>query len=258
VATRETDRVLRFRRPEVLMHWSIAVPFLVCWTSALVLVTVYNPDPLGRLRIVFAWIHRVSGLCLIGLPTLVLVSYPGEWRIHLDNIRRAWLWTCQDLRWLSRIALASVTDRVSLPEAGKFNAGEKLNFMMVMTSYPLLIATGILIWLPDVAFGSWLIHCGLAAVVTPVMLGHLVMATLIPDTRKGLSGMVSGYVDRTWARRHYAVWYREQFGEEEAAGPDEEAAAPTPSAAPAVAGADDEEVGPPPAGSAAPPEEPVG
>jgi hypothetical protein len=51
----------------------------------------------------------------------------------------------------------------------------------------------------------------MAALVTPLLVGHIFMATTNPSTRVGLSGMVSGYVDRTWASHHYSRWYRETF-----------------------------------------------
>ncbi|MEN8264544.1 MAG: hypothetical protein ABFR82_13895 [Nitrospirota bacterium] len=34
-------------------------------------------------------------------------------------------------------------------------------------------------------------------------------ATINPDTRSGLPGMTSGYVDRDWTKHHYTRWYRE-------------------------------------------------
>jgi formate dehydrogenase subunit gamma len=109
------------------------------------------------------------------------------------------------------MGLAAVSSRVRLPEAGKFNAAEKLNFMMVMTVTPLLAVSGILIWMPGIAFYSWLLHFTLAAAAVLLMLGHVFMATVNPGTRVGLSGMLSGYVDRGWAEHHYPRWYREHF-----------------------------------------------
>lgn len=213
IATKGTgsNQVLRFRRSEILIHWSIAAPFLVCYASALVLMIFYNPNPLRPLREVFSWIHRIFGLCLIILPLLVLACSGAQWKIHIGNIRKAWVWTLDDVKWLLRIGLSSFSKKVSLPEEGKFNAGEKLNFMMVMTTYPIFILTGILIWLPGVAFYPWLIHVCLAFAVTPLMLGHIFMALINPGTRKGITGMITGLVDRTWARHHYRAWYREQF-----------------------------------------------
>ena len=51
----------------------------------------------------------------------------------------------------------------------------------------------------------------MATVTTPLILKHVFMATVNPDTRVGLSGMISGFVNRHWARHHYRWWYDENF-----------------------------------------------
>jgi len=138
-----------------------------------------------------------------------------RWRIHFYNIRQAWVWTFDDIKWLALMGLAALSKRITLPDQGKFNAAEKLNFMMVMVFSPLLIITGLMIWFPETthlgAFGPWLVHFGLATLAVPLMLGHMVMATLNPSTRIGLPGMITGFVSREWAAHHYARWFREQF-----------------------------------------------
>jgi formate dehydrogenase subunit gamma len=209
------DTILRFKATERLLHWAIAIPFLGCFTSAMVLVVVYNPDPTRAYRLVFAWMHRGCAAALIVCPSLVLLASVRRWHIHLYNIREAWIWTLDDIKWLALMGLAALSTRISLPDQGKFNAAEKLNFMMVMVFPPLFIATGLLIWFPESttlgSFGPWLAHCVLAALATPLMCGHIVMATINPSTRVGLKGMINGFVSREWAAHHYARWFREQF-----------------------------------------------
>jgi cytochrome b subunit of formate dehydrogenase len=56
-----------------------------------------------------------------------------------------------------------------------------------------------------------MVHVGLVVAVVPLVFGHMYMAILNPTTRVGLSGMVSGFVDREWARHHYSRWYRDHF-----------------------------------------------
>lgn len=206
--------VLRFRRPERSLHWALAVPFLVCLVSAAVLVLYYNPLPMRPYRQAVSWIHRIAGIGLIVLPALALAGNRGDYQLHLQNIKQAWGWTLADLKWLALVGVSAVSKRVSLPEQGKFNAGEKLNFMMVMTTYPLLILTGVMIWLPGVAFLAWVVHFGLAVAVSPLVVGHTYMALINPSTRKGLPGMITGYVDRQWAKHHYQQWYRENFDDD--------------------------------------------
>ncbi len=204
-------KVLRFRASERRLHWAIAIPFLVCYTTALILVVVYNPDPLRPYRDVVSWTHRISGLCLIVFPLLAVFRSVGDFRVHFYNIKQAWVWIFDDLKWLSLMGLAAIFRRISLPEQGKFNAAQKLNFMMVMSTYPLYIVTGLTMWLTGAALLAWLVHFFMAVVATPFILGHIFMATIPSSTRKGLQGMFSGFVDRQWAKHHHRRWYREVF-----------------------------------------------
>ncbi|MFQ5599075.1 MAG: cytochrome b/b6 domain-containing protein [Candidatus Krumholzibacteriia bacterium] len=203
--------ILRFRRSERFVHWAIAIPFLVCYTTALILVVFYNPNPLRPFRDVFSWIHRTSGVCFIVFPFLAVLRGRGDVKVHLYNIQQAWIWTLADLKWLALMGLAAIDSRIPLPDQGKFNAPQKLNFMMTMSTYPVFIITGIMIWVPGMSFYPWLVHFFTAALVTPLIVGHIYMATINPGTRKALNGMISGFVDRQWAKHHHRLWYRENF-----------------------------------------------
>jgi len=207
-------RVLRFRQSERWLHWGLAVPFLVCLVSAAALIGFYNFSPGRPHRDILSWIHKAGGVSLVVLPLLALARRPSEIRLHFQNVRQAWGWTLKDIKWLVLLAAAAVSKRVRLPDQGKFNAGEKLNFMAVMTSYPLFILTGALIWLTGANLLAWIAHVACALVVAPLVLGHVYMALINPGTRKGMSGMVTGYVDREWAREHYREWYVENYGDD--------------------------------------------
>jgi formate dehydrogenase subunit gamma len=204
--------ILRFKASERQLHWAIAAPFMICYATALVLVAVYNPDPTRPYRAVFSWTHRLSGLCLFLLPLWTVLRHRRDFDLHFRNVRTAWRWRLEDVKWLFLMGLSTLNKRLELPHQEKFNAAEKLNFMYLTASYPLYIVTGFLIWLPGVAFASWILHLSLAAMATPLIFGHVFMATINPDTRIGLSGMITGYVDRHWAQHHYGHWYTEHFG----------------------------------------------
>jgi len=204
-------------------------------------VLIYNPDPQRPYRALFAWIHRISGVALLVLPAAAIAIQPRFWRLHLKNIFAAWIWTFDELKWLLLMAPAALFKRIQLPEPGKFNAAEKINFMVVMVSGPVFIFTGLLIWLPQVkSFYPWIAHVVLAGIITPLLLGHIFMATLNPSTRAGLMGMITGFVSRNWAAHHYPRWFRAHFadqaeerelaGEEPAADKSNTSASPPPSA----------------------------
>ncbi|MFQ5505341.1 MAG: formate dehydrogenase subunit gamma [Planctomycetota bacterium] len=214
-ATLETARtrpvILRFRRSERLLHWAIAAPFMVCFLSAYVLFVFYTSDSSLPFRSFFSWAHRIGGVCFIALPALVLVTQRRDYAIHLENIKEGWSWSMSDIKWLMLMPLSVFNKKIELPEQGKFNAAEKLNFMNVMATYPLYIITGLMIWTQGAAFWSWVLHVSMAAAATPLLLGHIYMAVCNPETRIGLSGMFTGRVDAEWAKHHYRNWYREKF-----------------------------------------------
>jgi formate dehydrogenase subunit gamma len=214
-------KILRFHRSERLLHWAIAGPFLFCYATALILVFVYNFEPNRPFRSVFSWAHRISGICMIVLPALVAARHRGDFKLHLYNIVQAWKWVGADFKWMLMLFLSGVSSKFELPEQGKFNAAEKVNFMVLMSTYPLYIASGLLIWLTNIAFLAWVAHFLMAVIATPLIFGHMFMALISRSGRPGLQGMISGLVDRHWAKHHYRKWYREHHEAAEERMPDE-------------------------------------
>jgi len=205
------SQIQRFLPGERFLHWALAGPFVLLYLSAGLMILFYGEPHPRQFRDAFAIAHRVFGVLLIVLPPLAFLRGSADWRIHLANMREGWRWTAADIRWLLLFPKNAINPKVVLPEQGKFNAAEKINFMMVSAFYPLYIVTGIMVWLPGVAFVAYLSHYAMAIAGVPLVLGHIFMATIAPDTKVGLSGMITGWVDRNWAKHHYRRWYREHF-----------------------------------------------
>ena len=197
-----------------MLHWSIAIPFVTCFATGMILKFFYGLHPEGISRDVLAFVHRVSGGALALFPTMAVLRNWRDYRAHLENVKVGWTWTLDDVRWLLLMLPAAVSKRFTLPDQRKFNAAERLNFMAVMVTYPVFVATGLVLWMPGIHFVPWVVHFGSAVAVTPLMFGHVHMALVNPGTRVGLSGMITGFVDREWARHHYTRWYRENFEED--------------------------------------------
>jgi formate dehydrogenase subunit gamma len=208
-AATPTPKILRFAKSERFLHWCIAGPFLLQLTTAFILVLAYNPDPTRPYRHVFSTIHRISGVALIILPMVAAFRARHDVRLHFYNIRQAWIWMFDDFKWLALMGLATINSKIELPEQGKFNAAEKINFMVLMVTYPLYVVTGLLMWITPYAIFSWLLHFFMALMAVPLISGHFFMAVINPASRVGLHGMISGWVDRRWAKHHYRRWYRD-------------------------------------------------
>ncbi len=206
-----SEKVLRFDKSEIWVHWAIAVPFIICYASALVLVFHYNPDPSRPFRNLCSMIHQSSGIALLLFPMIVMIKHRRTLRVYFNNIRHSLDWTIDDLKWLLLKGVASIGKKVSLPEQGKFNAAEKVNFMILVATYPVYIVTGIIILMTDSFLLPWIIHIILTVIATPLMFGHVFMATINPTTRVALPGMFSGFVDREYVKHHHSLWYRDHF-----------------------------------------------
>ncbi len=205
----DNTKILRFARSERILHWCIAGPFLISMTTALILVAIYNPDPFRPYRSVVSGIHRASGVALMILPMVAAYIARRDVRLHFYNIGQAWIWMFDDIKWLALMGVAAMNPKIKLPEQGKFNAAEKINFMVLMVTYPLYVGTGLLMWLTHLAILSWILHFLMALMAVPLIGGHFFMAVINPASRVGLTGMINGFVDRQWAKHHYRRWYRD-------------------------------------------------
>lgn len=206
-----SQKIMRFRKSERHIHWAMSIPFMICYATALAMITIYNPDPSRPYREVVSWIHRISGVCLFVFPMIAAIINRREIRVYFQNMKEAWTWSLADIKWLFLMGPAAVSSKIKLPDQGKYNAAEKMNFMYLLTTYPLYILTGIFIWATDGLLLSWIIHFGMAVIATPFMAGHIFMATINPSSRVALPGMFSGFVDREFVKHHHTLWYRENF-----------------------------------------------
>jgi len=194
-----------------MLHWAIAIPFLICFVTGITMKIFYNLRTPSPFREALSISLRVAGCALAVLPALAILRNWRDYKVHIYNVKVGFTWTIDDLKWLFLVGPATISKRIVLPEQKKFNAGEKLNFMMVLVTYPLFLATGFLLWMTGDHFLPWLVHISMSLTAPLLMMGHIYMAVVNPDTRVGLSGMITGRVDREWAKHHYRRWYEERF-----------------------------------------------
>ena len=190
--------VKRFTVSERAIHWLMALAFFSLLISGLVV---------GRRGtfhdVMYAW-HLASAGVLVGGVALIVVA--GNRRALRVTAHELSSLEVEDREWLGAIP-ARLLSGAPEPPAGRFNAGQKVNFALVCVLLGILYVTGVDTIVAgthhNLIFGghklATIALCGLVA-------GHLYMALVNRATRHALRGILTGEVDREWASKHYPHW----------------------------------------------------
>jgi len=153
--------------------------------------------------VMYVW-HLASAGVLVGGVALIVLA--GNRRALRGTARELSSLDVEDREWLGAIG-ARLLSGAPEPPAGRFNAGQKVNFALVCVLVCILCITGV----DTIVAGTHhnLIFGGhkLATIALCVLVvGHLYMALVNRATRHALRGILTGEVDREWARKHYPRW----------------------------------------------------
>lgn len=200
--------IVRYTPNERTNHWITAISFVLLALSGL---AMFHPS-MSWLYALFGggqWtriLHPFVG-CVMFLSFMVLALRVWHHN-HLDK---------SDIQWMKQIddVLANREDR--LPEIGKYNAGQKLVFYVMVASLLLLLASGVVIWRAYFAFYFPITVIRLAAVVHAATAFVLIMSIIIHIyaglwIKGSISAMVRGTVTYGWARKHHPRWFKEIIG----------------------------------------------
>ena len=194
----------RFTYVERVVHWVVGVTFVLLLASGLAfaypalfwLTELFGGGPAARVW--HPWIGVVFGIAMVAV-VVVWVRDMG-----LD---------ARDWKWLAAVRdyAAHRYDRV--PEAGKYNAGQKVFFWVQAACAVVLIVTGVLLWMPA-AFPPALLavarlgHYAATLVAGLLLVVHVYLGTIAyPGTARG---MIDGQVTRRWAEMHHPRWARDR------------------------------------------------
>jgi formate dehydrogenase subunit gamma len=194
---------------ERLFHWAFALVFL----GLLGGLALQHPDlrgiPFMGSKLVRE-VHLTLALLLLCLPALAAAW--DDFRSVRVLLRDVLGWRAHDTRWLAALLGRVVRRCDALPAQGRFNAGQKLNARATIGLTACLALTGVLITPhPSPVPQAWRellyqLHVALAYLAIPLVLGHVLLATLWPSTRPSLWGMLRGRVSAEWARQHHRLW----------------------------------------------------
>lgn len=198
--------IVRYETGVRITHWLVAIAFILAALSGL---AFFHPS--------LFWFTNLFG----GGPwTRILHPFVGVFMALLFFVGlAARLWShnrmnANDGRWLAqwRDVLANREDR--LPEVGKYNAGQKIMFWVMVWSVLVLTVTGVMFWRPwfahyfpvEVHRIAVLLHALAATVAILSIIVHVYAAIWVKGTFRA---MMRGTVSDRWARKHHAAWHRE-------------------------------------------------
>ncbi|MDO5505344.1 MAG: formate dehydrogenase subunit gamma [Pseudoxanthomonas suwonensis] len=201
----EPNTIERYRPATRINHWITALSFLAAALSGL---SLFHPSLFG-LSSLFGggtWtriLHPFLGVVMVLAFVLLAMRM---WR---DNVL-----TANDRIWLRNTRQVIDNDDEGLPPAGRFNAGQKVLFWVIVVCLALLLLTGVVMWRAYFShlfpIGmlrlSTVVHAVFALVLVCGIIVHIYAAFWI----KGAFGaMTEGKVSYGWAWRHHRLWFRD-------------------------------------------------
>jgi len=191
-----------------VLHWSVAIFFVLALLSGL---AIYTP-----------WLFHPLTALFGGGPTTRLLhpwfslGFVVAFALQILNWLEPMTWTADDRRWLKRLKeYVTNADTVEPEYVGFFNAGQKLYFWAIVASAIVFLLSGIPMWFPR-TFGraivaiSYVLHDLAALVMLVGFIVHVYEGTAAqPGT---FQSMTRGTVEKRWAWTHHPAWYARVTG----------------------------------------------
>jgi len=145
-------------------------------------------------------LHNICGI-VFGIAFLFALVAWGKDTLFFDEDDKKWFRVLGGYLWEVK----------EVPEAGKFNAGQKTFFMVLFLFWFVMVGTGIFMWFPifSPAIIRWLyvFHALGVVVLGGFLVIHFYLGTYgNPGT---FQVMGHGYVTKGWAKKHRAKWLRD-------------------------------------------------
>lgn len=201
------QKIQRFNAFERFTHWMTATSFIVLALSGLnyifgkrLLQPIMGPDAFTVLSQYAKYAHNY-----LAWPFMLgVVSMFAVW--VKDNIpnRVDWAWLKAGGGFFSR----------THPDAGRFNAGQKGVFWIVVIGGLAMAVSGIILLFPFSAADingmqlAQIVHAVIGILFIAAMLAHIYIGSL--GMEGAYDAMGSGEVDLAWAKTHHNLWVEEQ------------------------------------------------
>jgi formate dehydrogenase subunit gamma len=203
------DEVQRYNFAERAYHWINAIAYTYLMLTGLALFT-----PLAY------WLAYI-----FGGPAVIRYWHPWIGLIYLATIfwmHRMWKRDMQkipeDERWSKNIRAYAENRDELMPPQGRFNAGQKQFWWVMLYCTFILLITGIIMWIPEkmprelhwVLPITVFIHSATALITIAAFIIHVYMSVWV--TPGSMKAMVEGHVSTNWARTHHRLWFEKITG----------------------------------------------
>jgi formate dehydrogenase subunit gamma len=195
----------RYTDGERMTHWVVAISFVLAGLSGIAffhpsmffLTNLFGGGPWTRI------LHPFIGLVMF-VAFLLMAKHHWADNKMVEG----------DREWLQKARELLRGRHPQMPPAGKFNAGQKRLFWVLVVSVFVLFVTGVALWRPwfapylpiPVLRVAVLLHAIAGALSIIAIIGHVYMAIW---TKGAIRAMTRGTVPETWARMHHPAWHRE-------------------------------------------------
>lgn len=193
----------RYSFAERTVHWLSALSFLYAaftglamWSHKLYwLADVFGGGNATR----FA--HPWAGILFALVLGVMFRSWAGQMRLDRE-----------DREWLRNSHRYAMNQEEGLPDAGRFNAGQKMLFWFQSLAALALLATGVVLWFPEwmprtLRLIAIALHPLAAIGAIALIILHVYMGVaVVPGAFKA---MLHGTVTQGWARAHHPRWLKE-------------------------------------------------
>jgi formate dehydrogenase subunit gamma len=207
----------RYDGVERVLHWSHAFAFLPLTLTGMVLfMPIFAPLAQGQAGQFIRLVHRIFAAFFILVPIFYAVFRP----LRLLHTLRDLKFSRYDIDWFRAVIPYYILGRhLDMPPQGRFNTGEKLNVIVLVTGTVLFSITGLVMWfgkflVPTDLFKAMVILHDLTMIVSVNMfIIHFYLAVAHPMMWQSLISMRFGVVSESYVREHHSAWF---YGEERA------------------------------------------
>jgi formate dehydrogenase subunit gamma len=206
-AGRSGRTIVRFNRFERFVHWMTAASFVVLGLSGLnitfgkeLLLPALGAEAFSTWSQWAKYAHNyVSFAFTLGVILILLMWI--AWNFP----------TREDVEWLKE---GGGIVGHKHPSAGRFNAGQKMIYWIVVLGGGAVAASGYFLMFPfyltDIAGmqTAQMVHAVVALLFVAVMIAHVYIGTI--GMEGAFEGMWDGTVDLNWAKEHHSRWLEQE------------------------------------------------